>query len=284
VIRTIAGHNNTAVKLARKLQKKKYRRELGLFVVEGLDLIESAARVGEEPVELLVRSDLLNRLPDEFTELAREDELDIGVCDPETLQFASGLAGAADVIGLFEAPSWNLGDLDLQGTVVYLHGVGDPGNVGTIVRSAVAFGSAGMIVSPGTADPYSPKAVRAGMGAQFLLRIVPEVSPADLAAKLDAEVVRGGARPTCIVADPTGSLDARELAEGLTPRTGVLLALGSERGGLPDLGPETRYVAIRQAAFDSLNVGMAATILLYELAASEPGRGASGQGQAGLLG
>ncbi len=216
-------------------------------------------------------------MPQSFLDLAREDEIDIGVCDEETLQYASGLQGAADVIGVFELPSWSLGDLDLTGVTVYLHGVGDPGNVGTIVRSAVAFGAAGLAVSPGTADPYGPKAVRAGMGAQFLLRIVVEVSPEDLAAKLEAEEARGARRPEVLTADPQGDLDAREAAAALAPDAGVLLVMGSERGELPALGSALRTVAIRQVAFDSLNVGMAATILLYEVASVRAGRTASGQ-------
>lgn len=283
MIRTIAGHQNQSVKLARKLQKKKYRREQGLYLVEGMDLIDLAARVEEEPVELLVRDDLVERLPDRFQALAREDELDIGVCDAETLQQASGLGGAADVIGLFEQPAWSLGDVDLSGTTVFLFGVGDPGNVGAIVRSAVAFGAAGLVASPGTADPYGPKAVRAAMGAQFLLRIVTEVAAEDLLAKLQADAARGRPLPALIAADPAGEMDARELPGLVGKEHGIVVAMGSERGDLPALGEGMRRVAIRQVSFDSLNVSMAATILLYELAAAGKSPAAPGEPPAGLL-
>lgn len=275
MIREITGSQNDSVKLARKLQKKKHRRDKGLFVCEGFDLLEAAVKAGELPVEILVRADLLERLPEEVLQEAKEDELDVGVCSEEVLAYASSLGGAADVVALFEAVEWSLGDVALgEGVTVYLAGVGDPGNVGTLVRSAVAFGAVGVVCSPGTADPYGPKALRAGMGAQFLTRIVLDVTPADVAAKVAAEVRRGAEPPVFVVADPAGEEDAA----GFTAQGPAVLVLGAERGALPVLGPGARHVAIRQAGFDSLNVAMAGTVLLYELT-----RGRLGKGREGLL-
>ncbi|MCZ7662089.1 MAG: RNA methyltransferase [Thermoleophilia bacterium] len=272
MIKTIESAHNDTVKLAHKLQKKKTRRERGLFVAEGFDLLEAAVRVEEYPLLLLVREDVVGRIPAELRQAAQEDELDIGVCSEEVLARASGLGGAADVVAVHELVEWSLGDLAVdEGIVVYLHGVGDPGNVGTIVRGVVAFGAAGVACSPGTADPYGPKALRAGMGAQFLTRVVVDVSAEDMAAKLRAGSSRGEAVPTVIVADPRGEETASSLA---LVRGGVVLVLGSERGGLPDLGAGARRVAIAQARFDSLNVAMAATVLLYELSRGRLGKGA----------
>lgn len=275
MIREISGRQNDSVKLAHKLQKKKHRRDKGLFVCEGLDLLEAAVEAGELPVEILVRDDLLDRLPAEVLEEATEDELDIGVCTAEVLAHASGLGGAADVVSLFESVEWSLGDVALgEGISVYLSGVGDPGNVGTLVRSAVAFGAVGVICSPGTADPYGPKALRAGMGAQFLTRIVLEVTPGDMTAKVHAEVRRGATAPVFVVADPEGTEEAAGFAVGGP----AVVVLGGERGSLPELGSGARRVVIRQAGFDSLNVAMAGTVLLYELT-----RGRLGKGREGLL-
>jgi TrmH family RNA methyltransferase len=278
VIRGIAGRNNASVKLAGKLQKKKFRTERGLFVAEGLDLLLAADTVGASPVEILVREDLVERLPRRLRDAAQAGTLDIGVCDPVTLAGASSLGGASDVIALFPLPSWSLGDLRLgEGVTMYLHGVGDPGNVGTIVRGAVAFGAAGVACSPGTADPYGPKAIRAGMGAQFLMPVVTEVGLDDLEAKLAAEESRGNPAPTVIVADPRADVDCRLLAEtvgrqgGQGSPTGVVVVLGSERGGLPEFRRPVLRVSVPQARFDSLNVAMAATILLYELSANRIG-------------
>ncbi|MCL5942232.1 MAG: RNA methyltransferase [Actinobacteria bacterium] len=274
MIRTVASAHNDAVKLLRKLQKKKYRRERGLFVAEGFDLLEAALRAAALPLEILVREDLAARIPAELRRAAEEDEVDIGVCPAEVLARASSLGGAADVAAVHELAAWSLSDLALGDDVtVYLHGVGDPGNVGTIIRGVVAFGAGGVVCSPGTADPYGPKALRGGMGAQFLSRVVVDVSPRDLAAKLRAAAERGGTLPTVVVADPRGEEPAAVLA---TVEGGVLLVLGSERGSLPELGLATRTVAVPLAGFDSLNVAMAATVLLYESTRNRLGKGAEG--------
>ncbi len=275
MIREIAGRHNDSIKLAQKLQKKRHRRDKGLFVCEGFDLLEAALRAGELPVEVLVRADLLDRLPAEVLREAEEDELDIGVCDQEVLASASALGGAADVVCVFEAVEWSLGDLALgNGITVFIAGVGDPGNVGTIVRSAVAFGAVGVVCSPGTADPYSPKALRAGMGAQFLTRVVVDVTPGDMAAKVEAEGRRGSVMPEMVVADLQGDVRAQDLS---VPGP-LVLVLGAERGDLPEFAVPTKRVVIPQAGFDSLNVAMAGTILLYELT-----RGRLGKGVGGLL-
>jgi TrmH family RNA methyltransferase len=226
VIRDVEGRHNHSVKLARKLQKKKHRRERGLLVGEGLDLLVLAVAHGVEMGDVLVRRDVLRELPPALLELAEAGGVDIGVCTEETMSEASSLGGAADVIFVARQPAWSLADLDLEhGLCLYLEGLGDPGNVGTLVRGCVGFGAGGMAVSPGTADPYGPKAMRAGMGAQFLLPIVVEVTPADLTARLRSVAAAGGRPPAVLVADPHEGQDGRQVhrEQGLVP------VLGSDR-------------------------------------------------------
>ncbi len=274
MLRRIGGRQNPSIKRAARLQKKSYRRERGLFVTEGLDLLLSAEEAGRTPVEVLVREDLVDVLPGRLLKLADEGGLEIGVCDAETLSLAGSLGGASDVVAVFPLPSWSLADVPLAESVtVLLCGVGDPGNVGTVVRGAVAFGAAAVMCTPGTADPYGSKAVRAGMGAQFLVPVVPEVRPEDLEARIAAEERRGNPVPRLVAADPRGGVDSRELGR---LNGGSVLVLGSERGGLPTFSREVTRVAVRQVRFDSLNVAMAATIMLYELAAEPSGKGVEG--------
>ena len=275
MIREIAGRQNHSVKLARKLQRKNFRRERGLLVAEGMDLLVAALAGGADVREILVRRELFSELPAGLRQRAAAsteagaapaqrpaDGLDIGICDQETLDYTSSLGGSADVIFMCSQPVRHLSEVDLSRELVFfLDCVGDPGNVGTITRSAVAFGLGGVICSPGTADPYSPKALRAGMGAQFSLPVVTEVQPGDLEARIAALAGRGETPPRVLVADPTSGIDVREVA-----RTGgVVVVLGSERSGPTAPWQRAERVTIPQRRFDSLNVAMAGTVLAYEL-------------------
>jgi RNA methyltransferase, TrmH family len=288
MIREIAGHQNHSVKLARKLQRKKFRRERGLLVGEGMDLLTAAVAGGADVREILVRRELLSEIPAGLREQAAafsgpsnrapldEDSVssgvDIGACNQETLDHASSLGGSADVIFICLQPQGRLADVDLGADLVfYLDGVGDPGNVGTLARSAVAFGLGGVICSPGTADPWSPKALRAGMGAQFSLPVVTEVEAADLQARFGALAARGTPAPRVLIADSNAGIDVREIAasespaEDASPASGMVLVLGSERNGPAAQWSRAQRVTIQQRRFDSLNVAMAGTVLAYEL-------------------
>lgn len=265
MIRDIAGRQNHSVKLARKLQHKKHRRERGLLVCEGLDLLQAAVESGADIREVLVRQQLAEGLPQSLVDAAagpgEAGGLDIGLCDQPTLDYASSLGGSADVIFICAQPRRSLSDLDLLGGLTfYLDGVGDPGNVGTIVRSALAFGLGGVICSPGAADPYGPKAMRAGMGAQFAMPVVTDVSADDLAARLAVLSDRGAAGPDVWVAESDAGEDVRS-AELVGA---AIVVLGAERAGPSDDWKEEKRLTIPQQRFESLNVAMAGTILAYE--------------------
>jgi TrmH family RNA methyltransferase len=136
--------------------------------------------------------------------------------------------------------------------LVYLHGVEDPGNVGTIIRSAHALADATVVLGPRCADPFSPKAVRASMGSIF-------ARPPARAALEDL--------PGRRLALDSGSGEALgEIRLGDGP---VVLCLGAEREGLPaevlDAADAVAHIPLRAGGPDSLNVAMAATVALYEV-------------------
>jgi TrmH family RNA methyltransferase len=266
VMRDIAGRQNHSVKLARKLQHKKHRRERGLLVCEGMDLLAAAVESCADIKEVLVRGDLADALPQSLLDMVGGDPKQAGVpglglCDQATLDYASSLGGSADVIFICGQPRLSLSDVDLGGGLTfYLDGVGDPGNVGTIVRSALAFGLAGVICSPGTADPYGPKAMRAGMGAQFALPVVTEVSPDDLAARLGVLRGKGGSEPGVWAAEPCEGEDVRSAELN----GAAIVVLGAERTGPSSAWAGEKRLTIPQHRFESLNVAMAGTVLAYE--------------------
>lgn len=219
----ITSRDNAKLKLARALQRKQERDETGLFVCEGEDLVDAAVAAGVEPVELLV---------------AGENVL------PELLAAVSTLPHPPRAIGVYRAA-----DLprDTRDTVLALWQVGDPGNVGTLMRTADAFG-AGIALSPGCADPLGPKALRASAGAVFR---VPLVEWDGVPGRKIGLVAHGG--------PPLAELP-------LIPP--VTFFLGSERAGLPDdvlAGCELATIPLTGGA-ESLNVAAAGAIALYELA------------------
>ena len=112
------------------------------------------------------------------------------------------------------------------------------------------------------------------MGAQFLCKIVPEVSREDLQSRLAAEQSRGGRQVSVLVADAHGGTDVRLLAQ--QAGRGMVLVLGAERAGAGKPWEPFPRVTIPQVSFDSLNVAMAGTVLLYELARARIGNRQAG--------
>jgi RNA methyltransferase, TrmH family len=235
---TIASTSNPRLKSLRRLQTKRGRAASGRFAAEGEDLVAAAADAGWEPVEGF-------RLAG--TALGGEGFHDV---DAPALGAASALGSGTRVVAVYPqrwAPQ-PLGPL-----CVYLHGVRDPGNVGTVLRSAQAFGASSVALGPGCADPHSPKAVRASMGAIFAVALARASSPAELPGRRIA--LRAGAKATLreVLGDDGGS------------RAELTLLVGSEREGLPeDVLAACELDARIPIASESLNAAMAATVALYE--------------------
>ena len=221
----ITSRDNATLKLVRKLAQKKHRVETGLFAAEGEDLVAAAAGAGIEPVELLVAGETVT---------------------PELLATVSTLPHPARAIGVYRAADLPRGT---RPVVLGLWRLVDPGNVGTLLRTADAFGAA-VSLSDGCADPLSPKALRASAGAIFRVPLTPWD---DLPERRYALVAHGGEPFSDVTLEPP-----------------LALLLGSEREGLPDdLATDCYKVTIAlSGAAESLNVAAAGAIGLYE--ASRP--------------
>jgi len=232
---TIASPHNPRLKALRRLQRRRERERSGTFLAEGEDLIAAARLAGRSPLEGYRHAG---------SGLGDEAFHDV---EPQALRAASTLASGTRVVGVYEQ-HWGpaLGPL-----CVYLHGVGDPGNVGTIIRSAHAFGASCVALGPGCADPYGPKAVRASMGAIFSVALAHLDGPGELPGERVA--LSAGAEQ-----------ELRGPANAIASEVSVLV--GAEREGLP---AEVLAACERRARIsiegDSLNAAMAATVALYEL-------------------
>ncbi|HEY2651429.1 MAG TPA: RNA methyltransferase [Solirubrobacteraceae bacterium] len=229
---TITSHHNLKLKELRKLrQRRRWRERSGRFVAEGEDLLAAADAAGWQAIERYCAAG--SGLP--------------GVeVEGDLLTAASGLASGTRTLAVY-AERW--AERPLGPLCVYLHGIHDPGNVGTILRSAQAFGASSVVLGPETADPYGLKAVRASMGSVFA---VPLVKGADIAML-----------PGVKIALVPG--EGVRLAEA-GPSADVTLLVGGERAGLPrDLIDAADITAQIPIQTDSLNSAIAAAIALYEL-------------------
>jgi TrmH family RNA methyltransferase len=219
----ITSPDNETLKLLRKLLgHRKHREETGLFAVEGEDLVDAARGAGVEPVKLLVAGETV---------------------DEELLARISTLPHPARAIGVYRRADLPTGSRE---TCLALWRLADPGNVGTLLRTADAFGAC-VALSHGSADPVSPKALRASAGAIFR---VPLVGWDDSPGRKVALVAQGGT-----------SLADLDLSPPVT------FLLGAERVGLPDEVVAQAHRATIQlpGAAESLNVAAAGAIALYEL-------------------
>lgn len=230
----ITSPHNQKLKEIRKLrQRKRWRERSAQFVAEGEDLLGAADAAGWQPVERYC---------------AAGSGLEGTEVDGDLLARASGLASGTRALAVYEE-RWVAAPLGPL--CVYLQGVHDPGNLGTILRSAEAFRAASVALGPETADPFSPKAVRASMGAVFTVPLVKVDGPGSLPG-VKIALVPGEGRP---------------LPEVAPSDSEVTLLLGAEREGLPEaIAAQADLTAHIPIATDSLNVAMAAAVALYELA------------------
>jgi RNA methyltransferase, TrmH family len=223
----IVSRDNERLKLVRKLHDRRWRDKLGLFAVEGEDAVAAATAA---PVDLL---------------RAGED------VEPRLLGEVSTAAHPPRVIGVYRRS--DLPPLEPRPVTLALWHLADPGNVGTLIRAADAFGAA-VLLSPGCADPTSPKALRASAGSIWRV-------------PLGAFGARSATLPgtrVALVAHGGEPLPALDLAGPAT------LLLGAEREGLPEEVERDVDAWIPIGAAESLNVAAAGAIALYEWRRQNP--------------
>jgi TrmH family RNA methyltransferase len=246
---TITSPHNPRLQELRRLRRRRERARTGRFVAEGEDLIAAAERAGWPAVVGFRAAD---------SALGDTSFLDV---EPAVLAEVSTLGSGARVIGIYEQ-RWLA--RPVGPACVYLHGVGDPGNVGAVLRAALAFGASCVTLGPGCADPCSPKAVRAGMGAIFEVPLARAGGARELPGERIA-LVAGPSLETHVSGRGRGARACPPVQPLRGPARGPFtLLVGAEREGLPaEMVAACERVANIPIASESLNAAMAATVALY---------------------
>jgi TrmH family RNA methyltransferase len=244
----VSSGQNPTVKLIRSLHEKKYRQESGLFLAEGRKVLERARGKGWAAEYLVLRD---GELPKGL------DGLRILIVSDRVMASLSNQANPPDVIGVFRQRMAEDMPVPMRSDVwVGLDTIRDPGNLGTIIRTADAVGAAGVILIGQACDPWSPECVRATMGSIFAMPLVKmsEEGFAQAAASWPGEIV------------------ATRMAAGedyrRSYRRPVLLLMGSEGPGLAPALARLAGTSVRipmPGGAESLNVAIATALMLYEI-------------------
>ena len=260
-VRAITSLQNERVKLIRSLEMRKARRDSGLFVAEGISVLATARAAGWSPSMLVflagsagqgVASELLA-----WASAAGAECLEVS---PAVLAKVAAKDNPQTMLGVFaqrwvEAPPPAC--VSEEAVWVALEAVRDPGNLGTILRTADAAGANGVILVGTSCDPYSREAVRASMGSMFHVALV--------RLGLEGFLAWAGAWKGDVIGT---YLSSREDFRAAAYRAPTLLAMGSEGPGLsPKMAAAcTRLVKIPMAGrLDSLNLAVATALMLYEI-------------------
>lgn len=249
---TSLGAHNPHVLFARELLTKKGRREHARFSFEGPTLLDEALQSGVTPERIFVTPDALAI----HSSIARAEEAGaaVHVVDAKTLARISDVETPSGIVAIAPVVLRLAADLlERPGLVALLAGVSDPGNAGTLLRSAEAFGIGRVLFAAGSVEPYHPKVVRAAMGAVFRLQLA-VVDPEELRAYPQWQITGLDARGE--------ALDALEWGER------AIIAVGSERQGLGALAALcSRTAAIpMHGKAESLNAAVAGSLAFYEAA------------------
>lgn len=251
----ISSVNNKTIKDLAKLNKKKYREDTGMYIIEGFHLIEEALQAGRKFQYLLGSDEALNKVEEYGVDLSSKSVILINKAITRHLSSTKNSQEIFMVLKIDQPKEFPFN----YGKWVLLDNLADPGNVGTIIRTADAAGFDGVVLSPESVDLYNPKTQRAMQGSQFHIELIKQ----DLTSVITT--LKSYDIPVY-----ASMLDksAKELPDfEKVPQLG--LVIGNEAHGVSDfiakLSDEKLYIPIKGQA-ESLNAAVAAGIMIYHFA------------------
>jgi len=255
----ISSKHNQCIKTVRLLgRSKKFRKKCGLFVFEGIRLMEEALKA-DLSIEFVLISDKLDasREGKQLRNTVHKTVTDIFLVEHKLLLSAAQTENPQGIIAVAKQPDFTWNDLCLHkpdSFVLVVDGVQDPGNLGTIVRTADAAGAGGLILTAGTVDVYNGKVIRSAMGSLFRIPFLTDCLPEDAVTRLQENGLK-------ILVAHVGS---DSLFYDVNFEGPLAIVVGNENRGPHEAFLRAGTAVRVPCETESLNVSVAAAILLYE--------------------
>ncbi len=244
----IKSKNNQVLKEVRLLSKKKERVNKALFKVEGIKMVEEAILGGEDIRTILVSEDF------DFSQVAKYNiEKNVYLVASKLFNEISDTESPQGIMAIVGIKTYAREEIDVDGRYIFLDGLQDPGNLGTIIRSAEAFNMSGVILGEGTVDAYNEKVVRSTMGSIFRVPL----------HNMDYEDLLGlKARGMRVVSTSLeGKTDLKPILQ-----KGIIITIGNESKGISSQLEEISDDFIKipmHGKVESLNAAIAGSIIMY---------------------
>lgn len=250
-------------KRLRKLHQKKYRREEKLFIAEGLNSLHAAMETPHHPIrEIIVDHDFAEKIRTNPSLFPVSPTIPVYECSRNEMETLSSEETPQGIVVVCHQKEFLFGDVTnkLNDTLIYCEEISDPGNLGTIIRSSAWFGFSQILAGPYCVDPFNTKVIRSSAGAMFGVEVY---QPIHNDALIDLSARAGY---TLVAAVPTGGIPLHQWE--ISDKT--IIMLGHESKGLsPHLAEQADHrISIPGCGtVESLNLSVAASIILYEISA-----------------
>ena len=250
----ICSKDNKKIKYAARLKQKSFRKQEACFLIEGKKMLEEALKHPKLLRQIFIEAELA---PGYMELYQQHPEWECYVVDKRLMKHISDTETPPGIVAVCQIPSWPREEfLSKNAFLLYLDRIADPGNLGTIIRSGWALGVDGILLSPESVDPFSPKVVRASMGGIFNIPLLLDFSVDELKSlKQNAYTF------FC------ASLQARLEVFSLDFTGPSLLAIGSESQGVRPVIEEICDINCKipiKPGVDSLNAAVACAIIINE--------------------
>lgn len=254
----IKSKDNKKIKYIRSLNAKKSRDEENLFIVEGIKLVNEAIKENAHIMYLIFNESTLNKTEiNELLNSSKKLDIEIIICDDSVFNSVAETISAQGVLAVIKK-NLNEKTINDYNFIVMCDRIQDPGNLGTIIRTADAFGPAAVLLNKGCVDAYNPKVVRASAGAIFRVPFIHENSDEDIINSLK----NYNFKIFSTVVDSLYSFDDIEKLEK------ICIVIGNEGQGVSQeiINNSHMCITIKMSGrAESLNASIAAGISIYEI-------------------